>query len=312
MVVVLVFVVVVLVLMVAVLVFHEWQCRLGVRSLDHDTGDVIAQGLERAVQPGQQTEAVDHHDIGLGDREQVARCEFELVGLDAGAHDCLDFHAVAADALGEVLHRVNARDHAQRLGRNDRRVRGRGAGGRARGLGGVRAGGDRHRQGQARGDERHAQFHEVQSRHVTLRNYPSGFGARRACVPVRNRGNRVSDGAYDRQRPAVLMVRYGSGEPSILSIHCINNVQDDTALPVLPVQRNGPGPGSGPLLARTGKHEGSTSTAPRPRSSMRSAMFARRCGDSFWSGPQSACTWTPRTSMSSAPSPLSRQAAQRW
>ena len=133
--------------------FLDGQCRLLVRSLDHDAGEVVAQRLDRTIQPGQQSEAVRHYDVGPADPEEVARREFETVGLGAGPHDGLDFHPVAADAFGEVLHRVDARDHAQWLGGDTGGGVGRlgGAGGSVRRLGLFRAG--RYRQGQGRDDE---------------------------------------------------------------------------------------------------------------------------------------------------------------
>ena len=97
------------------LVVLELQRRLGVGSLDHDAGDVTAQRFERALQPRLQFDAVHRDDVGLSDRDQVARRELERMPLRAGGHEGDDFHPVAADALGEVLHRVDARDHAQRL-----------------------------------------------------------------------------------------------------------------------------------------------------------------------------------------------------
>ena len=97
------------------LVVLELQSRLGVGSLDHDAGEVIAQRLQRALQPGLQLETVHRDDVGLADLDQVAGRQFERVALRAGRHERRHFHAVATDALGEVLHRVDARDHAQRL-----------------------------------------------------------------------------------------------------------------------------------------------------------------------------------------------------
>lgn len=74
-----------LVFLVAVPAFLERQCRCRVRSLDDDARDVVAEGLERAVQPGQQAEAVHRYDVGLGNRQEVARRELERVGLDTGS-----------------------------------------------------------------------------------------------------------------------------------------------------------------------------------------------------------------------------------
>ena len=135
------------------LVVLELQRRLGVGSLDHDAGDVVAQRFERALQPWLQFDAVHRDDVGLSDRDEVARRELEGMPLRAGGHEGDDFHPVAADSFGEVLHRVDARDHAQRLECNDRCVRGWSTDGRVRGLRVIRAGDDRHRQ--RSGDEQH-------------------------------------------------------------------------------------------------------------------------------------------------------------
>ena len=132
-VVVLVLVAVVVLVLVAVHAFRERQCRFGVRSPDYDAGDVIAQGLERTLQPQLQLEAVHRYDVGFADQEEIARREFEAVGLNAGRHEAHNFHAVAPDALCEVLHRVDARDHGRRFGGAGRSVCWRDAGGRVRG-----------------------------------------------------------------------------------------------------------------------------------------------------------------------------------
>ena len=97
------------------LVVLKLQRRLGVGSLDHDAGEVIAQRLQRALQPWLQFETVHRDDVGLADPDQVAGRELERVALGAGRHERHDVDAVTADAFSEVLHRVDARDHAQRL-----------------------------------------------------------------------------------------------------------------------------------------------------------------------------------------------------
>ena len=125
---VLVFVAVVLTFLVVVFAFFglvvlELQRRLGVGSLDHDTGDVIAQGFERPLQPRLQFDTVHRDDVRFSDRDQVARREFERVPFSPGRHERNNLHPVAADTLGEVLHRVDARDHEHRLGRTSRGIR---------------------------------------------------------------------------------------------------------------------------------------------------------------------------------------------
>ena len=147
------------------LVILELERCFDIGGLDDDAGDVIAQGFERALQPRLYFDAVHRDDVGLADSDQVACREFERMPFSAGRHESNDIHAVAAHTLREVLHRVDTRDHAQRLGRHfgrsgrrdDRR-------GRRRGSGVIRAGGDR--QGHGRSDEQHVRSSEIKS-HLT-------------------------------------------------------------------------------------------------------------------------------------------------
>ena len=138
---VLVFVAVLVLVFVAVLVLNVGHRRLRVRGLDDDRLGVVAERLDRALQPRLHLQAVHSDDGGLGERAQVAGRGPKRVRLHARRHEANQLDALASDALREVLHRVDA-------GGDDQRLR------RRRGGSGGRRGGRRGGRGRLRGGRR--------------------------------------------------------------------------------------------------------------------------------------------------------------
>ena len=187
----LVLVSVLVLIFVAVLVLDMGHRRLRVRGLDDDRLGVVAERLDRALQPRLHLQAVHSDDGCLGERAQVAGRGPERVRLHARRHEANQLDALASDALREVLHRVDAGGDDQRL----RRRRG-GSGGRS-GRGRLRGG----RRGRLRGlatsreesgrrNRRNTEVYDTQSHfHATLLLFgsvrgalPAAFGADAAAA----------------------------------------------------------------------------------------------------------------------------------
>ena len=86
------------------LAFHG---ALRVGRLHDNRGQVVANGVDRAVHPGLEPDPVHHDHVRVAQRQQVGCGGFESVGLDAGAYEHVDLGPVTADTFGEVAQRIN-------------------------------------------------------------------------------------------------------------------------------------------------------------------------------------------------------------
>lgn len=79
----------------------------------HDNAQRVALAREQVVRPGFHIRAVIDEHIRLFEVLEVVRGRFPVVRLGSGGDHVRDVYEVTADFAGEVVHGVEARQHAQ-------------------------------------------------------------------------------------------------------------------------------------------------------------------------------------------------------
>ena len=84
----------------------------------HDNrGQVVPDGVDRAIHPRLESDPVHHDHVRLAKRQQVGRGGFEAVRLDPRPDQHVDLGPVTADTLGEVAQRIDRGDNLEAVGR---------------------------------------------------------------------------------------------------------------------------------------------------------------------------------------------------
>ncbi len=86
-------------------------------------GALVLGRFQQAGDEAFEAEAVDDHEVGLGDGLGVGRRRLVDVGVAVGTDERVHGDAVAADLGGHVAEHGKAGDHVERFGVGDRRGR---------------------------------------------------------------------------------------------------------------------------------------------------------------------------------------------